>query len=485
MITIRQTGYECEREMRLFSRLFFLDSEDVTIDNQFVFENGRVHSDTSVHFEGKEYHGSDELAIDRPVTDERMRKKIATSSCVKSFCHAAQKIRDVPLPWGVMSGIRPAKVVRQFLDMGMAPDEVKTALGILYETKEEKLDLAIDVALREKEILSTLQPDSVSIYIGIPFCPTRCLYCSFVSTDIRVSGKYMDDYVRLLLEEIKKTGQIMRKMGVFPETIYIGGGTPTTLSADQLRAVLDAVHEHFDLSHLDEFTLEAGRPDTITREKMAAAIKGGVDRVSINPQTMNQETLDKIGRAHTPEEIKTAFSIAREAGFGTINMDLIAGLPDETPAMFESSMEEVISLEPENITVHTMCVKRAAALRFSDIVLTGAKDAETMLSYTQKRMKEEGYFPYYMYRQKNMVGNLENVGYAKQGHISRYNVNIMEEVQTILALGGGASTKLVMGDRIERIFNFKDPCEYIRRFDEILKRKDDVLDIWAERKNNV
>ena len=286
-----------------------------------------------------------------------------------------------------------------------------------------------------------------------------------------------------LLLEIDKTAEIIEKMGAYVENIYIGGGTPTTLEPHHLKKIFERLYNNFDFDRVKEFTLEAGRPDTITREKLIEAKNGGVNRISINPQTMNEITLEKVGRLHTPDMVKECFKMAREIGFENINMDLIAGLPDETVEMFKYSLDEVIKLNPENITVHSMCVKRAASLRLTDTMLAQAKDMNEMLSYTQKRMEETERKPYYMYRQKNISGNLENVGYAKEGYMSTYNINIMEEKQTIIALGGGGSTKIVMDDRIERIFNFKDPLEYIKRFDEILEKKDEILKILDGEKN--
>jgi oxygen-independent coproporphyrinogen-3 oxidase len=287
----------------------------------------------------------------------------------------------------------------------------------------------------------------------------------------------MNDFVEKLLLEIDKTAEIIKKMGAYVENIYIGGGTPTTLEVKHLESIFDRLKKNFDFDKIKEFTLEAGRPDTITKEKLYAAKIGGVNRISINPQTMNEITLERVGRKHTPEMVKECFSYAREAGFDNINMDLIAGLPEEDVNMFCYSLDEVIKLNPENITVHSMAVKRAASLRFTDTELAKANDMNKMLSYTQKRMEQTGRKPYYMYRQKNISGNLENVGYSREGFMSTYNINIMEEKQTIIALGGGGSTKIVMEDRIERIFNFKDPLEYIKRFDEILQKKDEILEI--------
>ena len=287
----------------------------------------------------------------------------------------------------------------------------------------------------------------------------------------------MAEFVDKLMLEIDKTAEIINKIGAYVDNIYIGGGTPTTLSAEDITRVCERLRLHFDFSKIKEFTIEAGRPDTITEAKLIAASDGGVDRISINPQSMNAITLEKVGRTHSPEMIRECFETARRVGIKNINMDLIAGLPGEDFEMFRYSLDEVIKLDPEDITVHSLCVKRVADFNHSENKrLTEAEQMNKMLAYTQRRMKETGREPYYMYRQKNSSGNLENVGYAKNGYMSTYNINIMEEKQTIIALGGGGSTKLIMGDKIERIFNFKDPLEYIRRFDEILKKKDEIAE---------
>lgn len=480
---IQQNGYECNYEMKLFYKLFFNDDEDAYVFSNFEYKNNVINVYTQIIYNGNTYFNDFYYKFNSENKKKQFIKKIFTASCTKSFCHTAAKIKNINLPWGVMSGIRPAKLVRELYDEGKNDDEVTAVLKDIYEVENEKIKLAETVAKNEEKLLKEIGKNSVSIYIGIPFCPTRCLYCSFVSTDIRVSGKYMDEFVEKLLLEIDKTSEIIKKMGAYAENIYIGGGTPTTLSADHLSKIFNRLKENFDFNKIKEFTLEAGRPDTITYEKLCAAKEGGVNRISINPQTMNDATLKKVGRLHTSDMVRECFDIARETGFENINMDLIAGLPDETVEMFKYSLDEVIKLNPENITVHSMCVKRAANLRFTDTVLAQAKDMNEMLSYTQKRMSETERKPYYMYRQKNISGNLENVGYSKEGFMSTYNINIMEEKQTIIALGGGGSTKIVMDDRIERIFNFKDPLEYIKRFDEILDKKDEILKILGGENN--
>lgn len=473
-----QNGFSCEYDMNIFISLFFAPDEDGFVITDFRYDGENIFVYCELVFEGKTYFSDDIFPYKRQ--NPREDQKNFRCACTRSFCHAAKKIRPVSLPWGVMSGIRPAKNVRMLRNEGKSDAEIRNALSQIYEVTPEKIELAMQVAKNEEKILESIPKKSVSLYIGIPFCPTRCLYCSFVSTDLRVSGKYMDDFFRLLLSEIEKTEEILKKLDFYVDNIYIGGGTPTTLSAVQLCALCQKLSECFDFQKIREFTLEAGRPDTITREKLFAAKTGGVNRISINPQTMNERTLKRIGRAHSPKMVKEAFFAARDAGFSNINMDLIAGLPGETPEMFQKSIEEVLLLDPENVTVHSMCVKRAANLRFTAQKLTEQHTMDQMLSYAQKRMRETGREPYYMYRQKNISGNLENVGYAKKGFMSFYNVNIMEEAQTIIALGGGGTSKLISGDVIERVFNFKDPSEYIRRFDEILRKKNEILNFFKK-----
>lgn len=475
-----QNGFSCEYDMEIFMNLFFDKNEDAVIMTNLTHKNNSINVYAEIIYKGKTYCEDCFYPFDSTVCDKRLIKKNYTCAVTKAFCRTAQKIRNVSLPWGVMSGIRPAKVVRQYHEDGYSYEEIKNILMNLYEVSEKKAELAIRVAKNEKLILSDIGKNSVSIYIGIPFCPTRCLYCSFVSTDLKKSGKYTDDFVRLLVKEIEKTSQILSELSLYVQNIYIGGGTPTSLSENQLKDIFDAVEKYLKNDKLKEFTLEAGRPDTITKEKLLVAKNAGVNRISINPQTMNDVTLKKIGRRHSSNMIREAFWLARECGFDNINMDLIAGLPDESVEMFKYSLNEVIKMNPENITVHSMCVKKAAALRFSEIELTKSKEMNEMLDYTAEVMNNTKREPYYMYRQKNISGNLENVGYAEKSRMSFYNINIMEEAQTIIALGGGAVTKIVKGDRIERIFNFKDPYEYINRFDEIISKKEEAAALLAK-----
>ncbi len=465
-----QNGFDCSYEMNVFMRLWFLPTDDVYVYTNLTYEDNLIDAYCEIIYNGDIYFG--EYRLKRAKTGiKRKDDKYSSICCTRAFVDCAEKIRHIDLPWGVMCGVRPAKAVTSFVEEGMSYSEAKKHINEVYNVKREKCALASTVAKNEREILNSIGENSVSIYIGIPFCPTRCLYCSFVSTDISITGKYIDEYLTLLLEEIDAVAKILKNTGKIAENIYIGGGTPTTLNEIQLEKLLKKINESFDFSFVKEFTLEAGRPDTIDKNKLLAAKKYNVNRISINPQTTNDETLKRIGRRHSKEEFFKSFSLARKVGFDVINTDLIAGLPDESFSDFKKSVDDLVSLNPENITIHSMAIKRAADLKNKISGLTDAQIMNEMLSYAQKTLTDNAYTPYYMYRQKNISGNLENVGYAKNGTFSFYNVNIMEEAQTIIALGGGGSSKIVSDSGIERIVNFKDPIEYIKNFKEILERK--------------
>ncbi len=383
-------------------------------------------------------------------------------------------------PWGILDGIRPVKLASKLIKAGESSSQAVNSFMHEYGASREKAELAVKIAEIEVPIIDKMNPKGVSIYIGIPFCPTRCLYCSFVSNSVANSAKLMPEYLNCLKKEIAYTAEIIKNNKSVIESVYIGGGTPTTLSADMLEQLFDCVFTEFDLSNLKEFTVEAGRPDTVTKEKLQKIKNYRIDRISINPQSMNPETMKVIGRNHTPDEIRTAMNLARECGIETINMDLIAGLPGETLDMFKYSVDEVLKLSPENITVHTMSIKRSSKLNetLDEYNLSRGEDVSKMVDYARNTIMAAGHNPYYLYRQKNMLGNLENVGYALPGRESLYNIYIMEEVQTIISLGCGGVTKTVdrETDRIERIFNVKEPKDYIERIDEMLHRKDVLME---------
>ena len=362
---------------------------------------------------------------------------------------------------------------------------VRLLYRILYFVSEEKTALALQTEAHEQRIIEQSHPDSFSLYVGIPFCPSRCSYCSFVMASVERAQKLIAPYVDLLCEELRVTAQIANDCGLRLESVYFGGGTPTTLSAEQLDRVLGTVNRCFDLSRCHEFTVEAGRPDTVTAEKLFALKENNVDRISINPQTLSDSVLCAIGRKHTAEQFLEAFALARRCGFENINTDLIAGLPTDTPESFCRSLDTVLGLNAESITVHTLCMKRAANLTTEGKTLNReeALAARQMVAYARERLTANGYIPYYLYRQTRMVGNLENVGWSKPGCESYYNVYVMDETHTILACGCGGVSKLrdQSSDYLERIFNFKYPYEYIDRFDEMLNRKAQISRFYGKK----
>lgn len=386
-------------------------------------------------------------------------------------------------PWGILTGVRPVKLLRRLAEESSEEQAVKKFENDFF-VSNEKIALSRETEHNERKILELSRPESFSLYVGIPFCPSRCSYCSFVMASIERAEKLIEPYTKLLCEEIKRTAEIANKLGLRLETVYFGGGTPTTLSAEQLDTVLRTVNKSFDMSTCREFTVEAGRPDTIDSAKLFALKENKVDRISINPQTTNDEVLKTIGRKHTAKQFFDAFELARKCGFDNINTDLIAGLPTDTPESFKNSLDSIVKLNAECITVHTLCMKRASRLTTEGVTLDlkQARDAREMLAYTQNILGQNEYIPYYMYRQSRMVGNLENVGWSKRGFESLYNVYVMDETHTILACGSGGVTKLKRNnpDYLERIFNFKYPYEYIDRFDELIQRKSGIMQFYGQ-----
>ena len=374
-------------------------------------------------------------------------------------------------PWGILTGIRPAKIASTLLYGGKGILKTKRILRDEFFLNPQKAALATTVASTEMKILKHIKDNLCSLYISIPFCPSKCAYCSFVSSTTPKLLALIDQYIDKLLDDLDETFAVIKRLGIGISTIYIGGGTPTTLSAKQLTRIFKKIKEHIDPQDLMEFTLEAGRPDTITAEKLSVAKKYGVTRVSVNPQTLNEDVLREIGRKHTVEEFYQAYALAKKSGIKDINVDLIAGLPGDDFKSFSETMDKIIALSPTNITVHAFSVKKAADVlrKNSNIYSVTGNDAEKCISYSQIQTKFAGYKPYYMYRQKNTVGNLENVGFSMEGHEGLYNIFMMEETQTIFGVGAGAVTKLVNTKngrddvKIERIFNPKYPYEYLNK----------------------
>mgnify|MGYP000000782614 FL=1 len=382
------------------------------------------------------------------------------------------------LPWGTLTGIRPTKIAMTKLAEGALPEEIFRYMKETYFTSDEKIRLSIEIAQRERQLLSAIDyKNGYSLYIGIPFCPTTCLYCSFTSYPIGKWKERTGEYLEALFREMDYVAE--EKRGCTLDTVYFGGGTPTSLSPEDLDILITRLKKTFDFSTVQEFTVEAGRPDSITREKLQVLKNHGVTRISINPQTMKEETLKLIGRRHTVEDVKERFQMAREMGFDNINMDLIIGLPEEGLEDVRTTMEEVKALAPDSVTVHSLAIKRAARLNtmkevYKDLKITNTQE---MIDLTAQYAREMGLEPYYLYRQKNMAGNFENVGYAAPGKACIYNVLIMEEQQTIIGCGAGTTTKRLFPEenRIERAENVKDVEQYISRIDEMIERKRRLL----------
>ena len=383
-------------------------------------------------------------------------------------------------PWGILTGVRPAKLMGKLV-LGMGEEQAKEYFMSELKVTKEKTDLALCVSKKEAPIIDGASGEKAfSLYVSVPFCPTRCSYCSFISHSNDKAKKLMPQYTEYMIKEIEETGRIARELGLKLESVYYGGGTPTALTEELLKEVTDAVGRSFDLEGVKEYTIEAGRPDSVTREKFRIMKGCGCNRISINPQTFNDDVLKEIGRNHTSQQTLEAMKQAREEGFDFINMDLIAGLPTDTLESYKNTLQTVLSLEPENITVHTLALKRSATLVTDKREINSGDVASQMVSYTYETLTDKGYIPYYMYRQSKSLGNLENVGWAKEGYEGLYNVYMMEECHTILSVGAGAVTKLKNphGNEIERIFNYKYPYEYINDFDEIINRKKQITEFY-------
>lgn len=419
-------------------------------------------------------------------TDSIISSKLDKLNVSKVISNVLKRICPVDLPWGILTGIRPAKMVREYYEKGLQYSDIYNLFVNDYQVHPDKAALAIDVAKKESTIISNINKNAISIYIGIPFCPTRCLYCSFTSQSIDFSNRLVEPYMDAMFKEIDFVKQYISDASIPVETIYIGGGTPTSLDENNLSILCNKISNSFDLSNCREYTVEAGRPDTINKEKLKILKNYGVSRISINPQTMNDKTLKIIGRRHTSKDILKCYEIARELDFRHINADIIAGLPDETSTDFNNTLEQIKILNPESVTVHTMSIKHGSYLdmNYSMYTPTATTTVNNMLKDADLLLREINKQPYYLYRQKNMLGNLENVGYSNQGFECLYNVYIMEEVQSIISIGAGGSTKTINENCIERVFNVKEVAEYIKRTDEMINRKKQLLYKNSLSKNN-
>lgn len=470
--TAYQYAYELERLIRNFSlphRLeFYTDKTPDGTDYAYCCaDNGKLS--VTVSDNDTVYKESSDVCEPSDYENELCRL----------LCRCMERHGHTPLPWGILTGVRPVKYIRSIYE---TRDNAEEYLRNSLLVSDKKIRLANDVIRIQKPVLDSLDLRKISLYISIPFCPSRCSYCSFISASGEGALKLIDDYFGLLLKELDIYADIVKRFSLKVDTVYIGGGTPTTLSASQLDRLIDKLGE-FDIANIREFTAEAGRPDTITEDKLRTLKNGGVRRISINPQSMNDSVLEAVGRRHTVKDVCEAFDIARKVGFDCINSDIIAGLPAETEHSFEASLQQLCELSPENITVHTLSLKRSSAL-FRQFGNNIGKGAKYMTDTAYDMLCEKGYFPYYLYRQKNIADNLENIGYCKDGCESIYNICIMEDVQTILAAGCGASTKLYDGKNVSRVINYKYPYEYISRFALMNERKRDIENFFGRKINS-
>ena len=404
----------------------------------------------------------------------RTRRRLLQQSY---YLAALPHLEAVPA-WGALSGVRPTKIsTKHLLEGGNAASAEKLLKDVYFVTPSRR-QLALDCSRSTVEACQKAESTDISLYIGIPFCPTRCSYCSFVSRTVGKNTPLLEPYLEALMQEIRLTGQLLESSGRKVRTLYIGGGTPTTLSADQMSRLLGCVREHIDLSRCMEFTVEGGRPDTLDAEKLKVIAQNGADRMSINPQTMVDSVLKACGRPHSAEDVLRAYRQAVDAGFQAINMDLIAGLPTDTYDGFCHSLETVMSLRPANITVHTLALKKGADLFEKRMHLPTAADVTQMVEYANTRLREAGYQPYYLYRQKYMSGSFENVGWSRDGLDCLYNIYMMEEVQTIISLGGGGMNKVNLPDgSLQRFHNPKFPEQYIAQLDSVLRQKEELFSL--------
>lgn len=462
--------YEIEAILKLFfntARFSFISDRSCETEDSFVIAEIR---DNKLIAEVR-LSGSNIVSDSAPAgTDDENEFNL----CRMLYHILCQKTGIIP-PWGMMTGIRPVKKVIELMRQGLSKEEISQRLSSKYEISPSKLDIAYETAVNQLPILDKIDSSAVSLYVSIPFCPTRCSYCSFVSHSMDSAIKLMPDYIDALCRELIIISNIVRETNTKIDTIYFGGGTPTSISASDLRKIMETIADNFDLDNVREYSVEAGRPDTITEEKLRVIKDLGAQRISVNPQTLNDDVLKVIGRKHSGDDAVRAFELAKKIGFDNINTDLIAGLPTESAESFRNTLDKMIELGPQSITVHTLTLKRAANL-FEQIENIKNPAAE-MVDYSIKKLMENDFLPYYMYRQKNTVDNLENIGYAKKGFECYYNIFIMDETQTILGAGCAASTKLVYPNgKLTRIHNYKFPYEYIRRFDQLMTKKEEVTE---------
>lgn len=476
-------------EMENLTRVFFPNEKieiiRADLSDKTIFEAPAVKTlitnkendkliEVEVIFDNYQNQASQKVAYIENDEDYKNEQERVMAVCLYKLLADYTKINP---PWGILTGVRPIKLFRR-LSEKFGTEYTKKYFKEKFLVTDEKIALAEETEKNELPIIKMSSKNSYSLYISIPFCPSRCSYCSFISQATLKAKKLIEPYVDLLCKEIEYTASIIKGQNLKLETVYIGGGTPTTLNTEQMDKLLKTINTSFPMEQCKEFTVEAGRPDTITEDKLKVIFANGADRISINPQTMNDKVLEAIGRKHTAQQTIDAFNLARKVGFNHINMDLIVGLPEDTFESFKNTLDIITGLNPESITVHTLSMKRSSNLTIQGVQII-KKDAETaaqMHSYCKNLLAEKGFRPYYLYRQSRMVGNLENIGYAKKGNDGLYNVYIMDETHSILGCGAGAVTKLKNQEegKLNRVFNYKYPDWYVNDFQEMIKRKNEI-----------
>ncbi|GFN36319.1 coproporphyrinogen dehydrogenase HemZ [Tepidimicrobium xylanilyticum] len=491
MIYINLVGHDLVNEVYELIKVFYFDKEIIFVEDLSEYEkgllvvnrltevNGKLEARTDIYEDNGLILKGTVVDIDEVKVDKSSIRKKIRIGIKQSIYNALLSISNVKAPWGILTGIRPVKIVHNLLDENKSNQEIIGILTKQYRLDLNKAQLILDIGKKQRKYLYPLTNNRFSLYISIPFCPTRCLYCSFPSLNINRYRDKVDDYIDKLIYEIERVGEIMSNKTI--TTVYIGGGTPSAISTSQLERVIQAVYENFHEDTIKEFTVEAGRPDTINNCMLKMLKENRIDRISINPQTMNDSTLKLIGRHHSSQDIISTYYDAREIGFDVINMDLIVGLPSEGLKEIQYTLDIVGKLSPENLTVHTLSIKRGSKFintmdRYKN-QMKGQNIIEDMLRETEIFAKEKGLLPYYLYRQKQIMGNFENIGYAKEGKECIYNIKMMEEKETVIGLGMGAVSKIYFPeeDRIERVPNVKSLEEYLERVEEMVNRKALIL----------
>ncbi|QQY78752.1 oxygen-independent coproporphyrinogen-3 oxidase [Keratinibaculum paraultunense] len=490
MIYIYLEGHDFEYEVRELVKVFFFkkdivfiyDEEEYTgrgifIKNVLSSTLDQITSTTTVYIDSKLVSSSTINDIQSIEIEKNTLKKKVKIGIKQSIYDTLSKVSETFAPWGVLTGIRPIKIVHTLLDEGRNEEEIFNILNKEYRLFKDKAELIIDICKRQRKYIYPLDKDKFSLYVSIPFCPTRCLYCSFPTCSVVKYGSYIEEYTDKLIYEIDRISDMMRGKKI--STVYIGGGTPTAIPIYNLERIIQSIYKYFEYSDIKEITVEAGRPDTITRQMLQMLKQNNVGRISINPQTMNNSTLKLIGRNHTVEDVIHSYYIAREIGFEVINMDLIVGLPSEETEEIKDTMKKIKKLDPENLTVHTLSVKRGSKFKVTmdKYKIESQKVIDEMLEITKNYARDMKLQPYYLYRQKQILGNLENIGYAKEGKECLYNMIMMEEKETVIAAGMGGVSKIFYPkeDRIERIPNVKSLEEYLNRTEEMVSRKSSRL----------